>query len=161
MNRMSAAIAGLLALALLPSLAAACTESTFRSNFGMRQYTAKREHPARILIVEGDSAPSQRDRERLYAGLRRAGLEVVPVAGSESAAQALGGGPFDVVLAPPAAAEKVLADIDARQAGQGSGSVLPTLVTVLAEDADCALCIREDAHLREVLRVIARALHGS
>lgn len=152
----------MLALALAPGWAMACSESMFREGVSLRQYAAAGKQPARILVVEAGQDVATDKREAWYAGMRRVGHEVVPVADSKAAAAALGTQAFDLLLAGPAQADAVRADVDTRTAGDGevSGALLPRLLPVQERGTDCSLCVHVGAHPREVLRAIARALHA-
>lgn len=151
-----------LALGLAPALGLACGETMFRSGMGLRHYAAARQTPARILVVEADGSAQQKYRARLYAGLRRAGHEVVAVSASGAIDDALTAGEYDLVVARPSEVERLLAELEAQRASsQASASpVLPRVIPVLAEDASngCKLCIHEGAGLGEVLRTINKAM---
>lgn len=147
-----------LGLALSPALAGACSESMFRAQMGLRHYAAAHQQPARILVVEGKADAVTRERERVYGSLRRAGHEVVPVADASEARAALGGSAWDLVVAAPSEAEQALAGID--DAGDAS-ALLPRVVPVLVDGGGgCALCIHQGDSAREILRIVARALHS-
>lgn len=152
-----------LALGMAPALGLACGETMFRSGMGLRHYAAARQTPARILVVEAEGSAQLKYRARLYAGLRRAGHEVVAVPATTSGFDdALSAGQYDLVVARPIEVERLLAELDAKRAKQdaGVGAVVPRLIPVLASDASagCQLCIHEGAGLGEVLRTINRAM---
>lgn len=152
-----------LALGLGPAIALACGETMFRSGMGLRHYAAARQTPARILVVEAEDAANEKYRARLYAGLRRVGHDVVALPAGGEFDDALGAGQYDLLVARPAEVERLLAELEARRAGEATasaGPVLPRVIPVLAGDASagCQLCIHEGAGLGEVLRAINRAM---
>lgn len=151
-----------LLLAAIPVTGSACGETMFRSGMGLRHYAAARQTPARILVVEADGGAQQKYRARLYAGLRRAGHEVVAVSSGSGIDDALSAGQYDLVVARPTEVERLLAQVDAQRAQRQSsaGAVLPRVIPVLTSEAssDCQLCIHEGAGLGEVLRAINRAM---
>jgi len=151
-----------LALGLAPAMGSACGETMFRSGMGLRHYAAARQTPARILVVEADGSAQQKYRARLYAGLRRAGHDVVAVSAGTGIDDALTAGQYDLVVARPSEVERLLAEMDAQRANAqaNAGSVFPRVIPVLTEDASdgCKLCIHEGAGLGEVLRTINKAM---
>ncbi len=117
----------------------------------------------RILVVEAEGSAQQKYRARLYAGLRRAGHEVVAVPATTAGFDdAFSAGQYDLVVARPTEVERLLAEIDAQRDREETsvGTVLPRVIPVLAGEASdgCKLCIHEGAGLGEVLRTINRAM---
>ena len=146
--------------------AMACGETLFRAGSSMRQHMQTAQQPARILILAESDSEISEERDRLYAGLRRAGHSVDEVGDTEALAEALRSAEYDLVLARQSEVPAVVSQLEGDPSEATAAHVRrPTLIPVLAEGQRSLepfkVCVKQGAEVGAFLRAIARAMRDA
>jgi hypothetical protein len=101
---------------IAPAAALACGEGMFNTGRGLPYQGYLAPRPAAVLVYASpDSPASDASREKLYAGLQKAGHSVTVVRDAEAMNRAIGARRYDVVISPLSTVDVVTA-ADATQA---------------------------------------------